>query len=151
MLGYVGAAFAWGFLKASAVGARLEPGYSVAHEAFGVLQEEVLFRKGLNGWAFGKQLGLAPSSANLLSASLFGLSHWDAGTDFLPPELKLARAAEAGVGGFFYGLAYQRHGLLGAFVTHLAHNLGCACAAYAGTRAAFAGCAATAPPSKVSR
>ena len=130
MLGFLGAAFAWGFLKASAVGVRAS-NFSLVHQALGVLEEELVFREGLQKWALGAGLQLAPSSANLLSASIFGLSHWNAGTHEAPVEWKVLRAADAGLGGFVYGLAYQRHGLLGAFLTHLSHNLGCACAAAA--------------------
>lgn len=108
MLGFVASAFAYGAVKAAAVGARRHEVADGWDFGLNELSEELVFRVGLE-----RGLGLAGLGAvpvRLLQAGIFGLMH--------------ENTADAALGGLLYGAAYDRHGLLGSTLTHVAHNLG---------------------------
>lgn len=94
------------------MGAHRTPG---SHVFSGVgmpeLSEELLYRAGLERGVFAG-LGVAPNTARILQAGIFGLGH---------PGIEV----DAAVGGFVYSKAFESHGLLGALAAHIAHNAGC--------------------------
>lgn len=112
MLGYLAGAFAYGALKAVAMGRRQEHFSTFLQTSpAGELMEEVEFRV-LGERVVGRGvLGLSPLTARLSQAALFGLTH---------PGNEL----EAALGGVVYSLVYEKHGLAGSLAAHLAHNLG---------------------------
>lgn len=108
MLGYVAGALAWGAAKAAFVGARRD--HYLDHDfGLGELTEELMFRVGLEK-GLGA-VGLASTSARVLQAGVFGAMH---------PGNEL----DAALGGLVYGAAYDKHGLMGSTLTHMAHNFG---------------------------
>lgn len=113
MLGYVAGAALWGYAKASALGARRHQ-HNIANIGMHALAEELEFRVGLERGVGRAVLGLNSGVARGLSALAFGAVH----------EGSLARKADAALGGMLYSLAFDRAGLAGAALTHLAHNLG---------------------------
>lgn len=112
MLGYIAGCFAWGALKASVLGAHRTPG---SHMLSGLgmpeLSEELTYRLGLERAVFGGLAGMAPGTARIAQAAVFGLGH---------PGIEV----DAAVGGFVYSKAYDAHGILGALAAHVAHNAG---------------------------
>ena len=108
MLGFVAGAFAWGAVK-SAVTGQHRHDYMDWDVGVGELSEELVFRVGLEK---GLGLtGLAPAPVRLLQAGLFGAMH-------------PGNEVDAALGGLLYGAAYDKHGLLGSTLAHIAHNLG---------------------------
>ncbi|TAL42479.1 MAG: CPBP family intramembrane metalloprotease [Salinibacterium sp.] len=112
MLWYVLACMAWGFAKASVLGAHRAPG-SHFLGGFGLpeLAEELEYRVVMERGLGQRMLGVNPAAARLAQAALFGLAH---------PGLEV----DAAVGGFVYSKAFDQHGLLGAVASHVAHNAG---------------------------
>lgn len=108
MLGFVAGAFAWGAVKAAATGARRHD-YLDHDFGLGELSEELVFRVGLEKGLSLTGLGTAPM--RLLQAGVFGSMH-------------PGNEVDAALGGLVYGAAYDRYGLLGSTLTHIAHNLG---------------------------
>src|SRR5574343_567925 len=108
MLGFVAGAFAWGAVKAAAHGARRHD-YLDWDVGIGELSEELVFRVGLEKGLGLFGFGAAP--VRIAQAGIFGALH---------PGNEL----DAALGGLVYGAAYDRYGLLGSTLTHVAHNLG---------------------------
>lgn len=109
MLSYIGLCFGWGLLKAHVLGA-----HSGAHALSGLgaveLLEELQFRTGLER-LIAPRLSVAPQVAKLGQAVLFGLGH-------------PGNEVDAALGGYVYSKAYDAHGLMGAVLSHVAHNVG---------------------------
>ncbi len=107
MFGYVFGCFAWGAVKARALGA-----HSAGSFGFGgaELLEELQYRFGAERMV-APRLGLAPETARIGTSLLFGLTH---------PGHEL----DAALGGYVHSKAYDAHGFKGAILSHLAHNLG---------------------------
>lgn len=103
-------AFAYGVLKSQLVGSKrfhepMLPGYGI-----GELGEELLYRVLPFEGAKLANLNVDPSIINFGQAFAFGAAH--------------TYPVEAGLGGLFYGVAYQQNGLLGSWAAHVAHNIG---------------------------
>lgn len=111
MLGYLAAGFVLGAVKAVTYGAkRDEPlGHALLGLGPDALAEEVTYRLGLERWGLRSALGVAPETARLATAALFGLGH--------------ANPIDAAVGGYLYSRAYDAGGLPLATFAHVAHNL----------------------------
>lgn len=122
LAGFVLGAFAYGLAKGQVLVRSGEP-IDLGFEGASALAEEVESRAVLGDFIAQRVLGMSFGSATAVSSALFGLSHL-ATADGKPPGVKLARVAETALAGVVYSLAYQRHGLIGATLTHLAHNLG---------------------------
>lgn len=116
--------FAWGFLKASAVGRR-QPVSCPLCAAHAVTRPRRLAYSLVLGPVV-EELNYRHSLPRLLgpagSAAVFGAMH---ASKRLSPEGNAARVAEAGLaGGLVYQSAYDRGGLVGSSLVHGAHNLG---------------------------
>lgn len=125
MWGFIAGAALWGFAKGAALGTRRstdEPG--LGHHALGVLAEELESRYLLENVLLKQSLAIAPSAARAVSSAAFGLLHLGTLPNCAPTVVKMWRVGDAALGGYIYSHAYERHGLLGSALTHLAHNLG---------------------------
>ena len=127
MLGTALAMGLYGFAKARVVG------HSVARETArapllsvvtGPLAEELQFRAGLEDFLLSQMAGLSPTASAAVTSGLFGLVHLGTVPGCAPGWMKGMRVVEAGLAGVVYSHAYRTSGLVGAFFTHLAHNLG---------------------------
>jgi len=127
VLKLAGLAFCWGYAKSRSVNGEtmksdcadsiyqmakhsVSPGQLIMNAGLGPLQEEMLFRAGIQ-----PKIGLAPTAA------IFGAFHirrMDA--------QNVAHAADAGLGGLLYGFVYDHFGLGASTLVHGAHNLGVA-------------------------
>jgi membrane protease YdiL (CAAX protease family) len=119
MLGFVLGAFAWGALKAQALGVRSRPVH-LTHLTLGVLAEEFQYRAAPEFLA--QRLRVDPVALERLrvgSSVLFAAAH-------LPSAHPVFRFSDALAGGLLYGKAYEKGGLALSVATHLAHNLGVA-------------------------
>lgn len=109
MLGYLAGAFAWGAVKAVSTGAHRHDVAAGWDFGIGELSEELVFRVGLEkGLGFA---GLGAVPVRLTQSAVFGAMH-------------PGNEVDAALGGLLYGAAYDRFGLLGSTLTHLAHNVG---------------------------
>ena len=109
MLGYLAAAAAYGFAKSAALGARSIGEFGFGHNTASVLEEELVYRLGIERGLGRTALGLSPMVARVGSAALFGLDH--------------THPFDATLGGLFYSYAFDRGGLPLAAGCHLIHNL----------------------------
>lgn len=127
VLKLAGLAFCWGYAKSRSVQGETMKGdcsdsiYAMARHSMspasllmnagiGPLQEEMLFRVGLQ-----PKIGLAPTAA------IFGAFHIRRAD-----AQNIAHAADAGLGGLLYGFVYNHFGLAASTLVHGAHNLGVA-------------------------
>lgn len=109
MLGYIAGAALWGFAKSVSNNLTRSP-HALSDLGAAELLEELQFRTGLEHGLGRRVLGLSPSVARLCGAALFGLNH--------PGHM-----VDAALGGVVYSKAYEKYGLLGSTLTHIAHNL----------------------------
>ena len=107
MLGFIAGMGLWGFAKASLLGAHRTSMHALGGPE---LLEELQFRVGVER-VLAPRLSIAPHLARLGQAALFGLMH---------PGLEV----DAALGGYVYSKAYEGHGLVGAVLSHVAHNAG---------------------------
>jgi len=127
VLKLAGLAFCWGYAKSRSVNGEtmkgdcsdsihemarhsVSPAQLIMNAGLGPLQEEMLFRAGMQ-----PKIGLAPTAAIF---GAFHLRRMDA--------QNVAHAADAGLGGLLYGFVYDHFGLAASTMVHGAHNLGVA-------------------------
>lgn len=112
LAGYTLGMLAYGFVKATALGAKHTGHGSFLHSVGGPeLMEELQYRVGVEQ-GLKHVVGVPATAARITQSVLFGLIH-------------PGNEVEAALGGFVYSKAYEKHGLLGSVLVHCAHNIGC--------------------------
>ena len=108
---YLAGAFAYGFLKRLALGARSTASFGVITSSLGVLEEELVYRLALERGLGREVLKLHPMMARVAQAVAFGfIDHpWN--------------PVESAAGAVLYSYAYDEGGFPLAVGTHLVHNI----------------------------
>ena len=118
LLWFLAGAFAYGLVKASAVGACQRPPDGFGDAVLSAAEEELGWRVGVPAMLAG--VGMTTPAIGLISSAAFGLGHVGDGS----PAWEGFRFTDATLGGLLYTKAFLSHGFLGALATHLAHNVG---------------------------